>query len=102
MVEVGEPAARAVSEVLVAAVPVAVCISRAETSACLATPSLPIAPRVDKVGLEARAVGAVWVVMAYGVIMVATVQKRASLKGMEETVETAAQVVTVVTVVTGP
>jgi len=73
MVEVAEPAATAVSAVLVATVLAAVCMSRTETSACPPTSCLPIALRVDKVALEARAVEAVWVLMACGVIMVARV-----------------------------
>ncbi len=54
--DMADPRAREVSEVLVAAAPAAGCISRAEPLACPATPSAPIPPEVDKVVSVAKAV----------------------------------------------
>ena len=98
--EGADPEARAVSEVLVAAASAAVFISRAEPSACSATPSAPISPRVDKVDWEARAVEAVLVAAAAREPSVPPVLLLSTI--LEEPVETAAQVVPVVPEVTGP
>ncbi len=85
-----DPEARAVSEVLVATELAAVFISRAETLACLATPSAPIPPRVDKADWEARAVAAESVAVAAWVVRVPSVNLHRIFKAKEETVEPAA------------
>ncbi len=71
MAEAPDPAAGAVSGLLVAMVPAAVCTSPGETSPCPRSPSAPIPHQVDRVDLEARVVEVVLVLQEDPVGLVA-------------------------------